>query len=218
MVDVKICGIRSAEILDVALKAGADYIGLVFFPRSPRHIELHEAAALADQMRGQAKSVALTVNPDDDLLHEIDTIVQPDMIQLHGSESPERVAEIKTLLGRPVLKAVSVASQEDVMAANAYKEVAELILFDAKPLADPAALPGGNGVCFDWHILDAVPEKLPFMLSGGLTPENVAAAIRLTGCQAVDVSSGVERAPGVKDPARIRQFIRAARAASSPKS
>ena len=218
MVDVKICGIRSAEILDVALKAGADYIGLVFFPRSPRHIELHEAAALADQMRGQAKSVALTVNPDDDLLHEIDTIVQPDMIQLHGSESPERVAEIKTLLGRPVLKAVSVASQEDVMAANAYKEVAELILFDAKPLADPAALPGGNGVCFDWHILDAVPEKLPFMLSGGLTPENVAAAIRLTGCQAVDVSSGVERAPGIKDPARIRQFIRAARAESSPKS
>ena len=207
---VKICGIRTAEALAAALQARADLVGLVFFPPSPRNISIEEAEPLAEYARGFAAVVALVVDADDALLERIVAAVNPDMLQLHGNETPARVAEIRERFGKPVMKAIKVATAEDAEGALAYRGIADLILFDARP-PKGADRPGGHGAVFDWNALAGVRDKVPFMLSGGLTPENVAEAIRATGATAVDVSSGVETAPGVKNPGLIRAFIRAAK-------
>lgn len=212
---VKICGLRDEAGLEAALNAGADYVGFVFFPRSPRNIAPAMARVLADKARGRAKIVALLVDPDDQLLDEVVGAVNPDIIQLHGAESPARVGEVARRLGKPVMKAVAVASADDVTAALNYRGVAERILFDAKALPGEAvALPGGNGIAFDWQALAGLEDGLDFMLAGGLTPLNVAEAVRLTRAPAVDVSSGVESRPGEKDPELIRRFISAAKTAN----
>jgi phosphoribosylanthranilate isomerase len=213
---VKICGMTDETSLDAALADGADYIGLVFFPKSPRHLDLARAKALRAMVpNGTCKAVALVVDPSDEQLAEIISVVGPDVIQLHGHETIERVAEIRAKFGRPILKAVPVASAADVEAACAYLapgRLADILLFDAKP--DPKApLPGGNGLAFDWHILQGLKARLAFALAGGLTPENVAEAVERTGATIVDVSSGVESAPGRKDPELIRRFLRNAKAA-----
>jgi phosphoribosylanthranilate isomerase len=212
-VEVKICGLSTPETVDAAVDAGADLIGLVFFPRSPRNVSLEQAAALAARARGKAKIVTLVVDADDALLTAIARDVQPDLIQAHGSETPERVADIARLTSLPVIKAIRVATDADIAAAADYSTVASLILYDAKaPETLGSSLPGGNGHAFDWGLLEG--EKRPaFMLAGGLTPENVADAIRQTGAPVVDVSSGVESAPGIKDIGLIRKFIEAAKAA-----
>lgn len=213
-VRVKICGLKSSEALDAALAAGADYVGLVFYPRSPRNIDIAKAAALAARSRGRATVVALLVDPTDALVDEVMQHVAPDLLQLHGKETPERVAQIRARADRLVMKALAVETADDARQALAYRDAADLILFDAKAPKDLAnALPGGNGVPFDWRALEAVKDQVPYMLSGGLTPDNVAAAIAVTGATAVDVSSGVERAPGEKDPDLIRRFVAAAKAA-----
>ena len=209
---VKICGLRTADAMADALSARADLVGLVFFPASPRNVSLIEAAPLAEYARGFAAIVALTVDADDALLERIAGEINPDMLQLHGSETPERVAAIRTRWSKPVMKAIKVETRADAALALAYKDVADLILFDAKP-PKGADRPGGHGATFDWRLLDEERGRVPFMLSGGLTPENVAAAIAATGATVVDVSSGVESAPGVKSPDLIRQFIRAAHSA-----
>ncbi|MEO1694652.1 MAG: phosphoribosylanthranilate isomerase [Pseudomonadota bacterium] len=208
-VDVKICGIITPAIMTAALDAGADYVGLVFFPKSPRHVDLTTAAKLAEMASGTADVVALMVDPTDAQVAEIATQIGPDVIQLHGSETPERVAEVRQSSGARVMKAIAVASAADAARAHDYAEASDLILFDAKPPTG-SDLPGGNGVGFDWSLLDAVRGEVDYMLSGGLTPETVADAIAATGCGAVDVSSGVESAPGVKDADLIRAFIAAA--------
>jgi phosphoribosylanthranilate isomerase len=212
-VQVKICGITSSAALDAALDGGARFIGLVFFAKSPRNVDLATAKRLAERARGRAKIVALVVDADDATLREIGDAVAPDMFQLHGKESPERVAEIARLTRRPIIKAISVASEDDTVRAEAYGTVAQLILFDAKPPTHPDALPGGNGLVFDWSLIASVSDRVPYMLSGGLTPDNVADAIRQTATKMVDVSSGVESAPGVKDPELIRRFLEAVKTA-----
>lgn len=209
---VKICGVTSNAAVDAALDGGADFIGLVFFPRSPRHVDVPTALKLADRARGQAKIVALFVDPDDRALDNIVDKVQPDFVQLHGDESGPRVREIKRRLHLPVIKAIRVGTAVDAARALRYNDAADLILFDSHP-PKGAHLPGGNGQAFDWHALDDVKDKMKFMLSGGLTPDNVAAAVEATNAFAVDVSSGVESAPGVKDPKLIRSFLAAAKGA-----
>jgi phosphoribosylanthranilate isomerase len=213
-VAVKICGLKTEAALEAALSGGADYVGFVFHEGSPRNLDPATARRLADMARGRARIVALLVDPDDRRLSEVIAAVEPDVIQLHGAETPERVAEIAKRFGRPVLKAVKVACPADAEAALAYAGRAELILFDAKaPEGREGALPGGNGVAFDWKALESVRGKIGYMLAGGLTPVNVAEAIRLTGAEAVDVSSGVESRPGEKDCELIRRFLRAAKTA-----
>lgn len=214
---VKICGITDEAALDAARAGGADYIGLVFFAKSPRHLALERARALrhAVPRDGATKAVALVVDPDDAALDAILRTVDPDLVQLHGHESLERVAEIRRRAGRPLIKAVPVASRDDVAAAEAYLEpgrLADILLLDAKP-SPGAALPGGNGLAFDWHIVEGLAARVPFALAGGLTPGNVGEAIRRTGAAIVDVSSGVESAPGCKDPGLIRRFLLAAKGA-----
>ncbi len=207
---VKICGLSTAETLEAALAAGADMIGLVFFPKSPRHVGLDRAAALATQARGRAAIVALTVDADDAALQAITEAAEPDWFQLHGKESPARVAAVRALTGRPVMKACGVsAGAEALKAAARYGGVAERLLLDAKPPAD-ATLPGGNGRTFDWTVLTGLDLPIPFMLSGGLTAANVTDALCVPGCVGVDVSSGVETAPGVKDGGLIAAFVSAA--------
>lgn len=208
-VKVKICGIKDETALDAALEAGADMIGLVFFPPSPRHLTCEAAAPLAARARGIASVVALTVDADDALLDEIVAAARPDILQLHGKETPERVAEVRERYALPVMKAIAVATADDALRAFDYA-AADLILFDAKPLPGAAA-PGGNGLTFDWTALAATGDRVPYMLSGGLTPDNVAAAVKLTGARMVDVSSGVEVRPGVKDAELIRRFLSAAK-------
>lgn len=209
---VKICGLSTEATLTTALEAGADWIGLVHFPRSPRHVALARAAALSDLARGRAERVLLLVDPDDALVAAAVEAVDPDLIQLHGHESPERVAAIRARTGRPVMKALGIASRADLAALPAYAAVADRILLDAKAPPD-AILPGGNGRRFDWEILRGVELPSGTMLSGGLDAANVAEALTRTGLGAVDVSSGVESAPGTKDPDRIVAFLAAARAA-----
>ena len=212
--EVKICGLKTAETLTAALDAGADYVGLVFFPPSPRHIaDFALARALADQARDRARIVALSVDADDVLIDRISADVSPDIFQLHGNESVARSQAIAARTGGQVMKVIKVREAADTAAALAYAAPVgpcPLVLFDAKAPPD-AILPGGNGLAFDWRHLEGVPEKIPYMLSGGLTPENVRNDIRLTRARAVDVSSGVERAPGEKDCERIRAFIAAAK-------
>jgi phosphoribosylanthranilate isomerase len=212
-VEVKICGLSTPETVDAAVAAGADLIGLVFFPKSPRNVTLEQAASLASRARGKAKIVTLVVDADDAQLTDIVARVAPDLIQAHGSESPERIAEIARLTGKPVIKAIRVRDAGDIAAAAQFSEAASLILYDAKaPETLGNALPGGNGHAFDWGLLEG-SRRPAFMLAGGLTPENVAEAIRVTGAPVVDVSSGVESAPGVKDIGLIRKFIEAAKSA-----
>jgi phosphoribosylanthranilate isomerase len=210
---VKICGIKDDAALAAAIDGGADYVGLVFFEKSPRHLDLETAAALARIARGKSKIVALTVDADDDALAAITRSVRPDLLQLHGSETPERAAEINLRFGAPVVKAIPVATSADAKAAQRYLGAVELILFDAKP-PKGAALPGGNGLTFDWRALDGAAAKSDFMLSGGLTAENVGEALRLTKAAAVDVSSGVETSPGVKSPELISRFLHAVKTAN----
>ena len=210
-VQTKICGITTVEGLEAAIAGGADYIGLVFFPKSPRNIDITQAKQLATMARGKVKIVSLVVDADDEALTRIIEEVAPDVLQLHGHESPDRVAEIKKKFGITVMKAIPIATTTDIRVARDYDGVADIILFDAKPSS--AELPGGNGRTFDWVALDGVARTLPFMLSGGLSPENVAEAIARTRTVAVDVSSGVEKAPGVKDPELIRRFLQTAKAA-----
>jgi phosphoribosylanthranilate isomerase len=208
---VKICGLSTPDTMEAALANGADYVGLVFFPPSPRFVTSAQAASLAAMAKNRAMTVALVVDAQDELLSDISGAVKPEFFQLHGSETPERVSAIRALTGRPVIKAIRVSGPEDVVNATAYLEVADLLLFDAKaPSTLKNALPGGNGIAFDWTLLEG---KRGFMLSGGLNPGNVAEAIRITGAPMVDVSSGVESAPGKKDTALIAKFIEAARAA-----
>jgi phosphoribosylanthranilate isomerase len=209
---VKICGLSTPETLDAALSAGADMVGFVRFAKSPRHVSLNLGHHLALQARGRAQRVVLLVNPGDEDIAQAVEAINPDLIQLHGSETPERVAEIRSMVKRPVMKALGVAEPSDLQALSPYAG-ADRILLDAKPPRTADALPGGNGVSFDWRLLNGLDRKVSFMLSGGLNPDNVAEAIRLTKAQAVDVSSGVESRPGLKDPAKIEAFIRAARTA-----
>ena len=210
-VQAKICGLNTAETMAAALDGGADWVGLMFFPPSPRYVNLALAKALSAQAAGRAQRVGVFVAPDNALLQETLATVPLDVIQLHGKEPPARVAEVKALTGLPVWKAVSISEQADVEHAAAYFETADRLLFDAKP-PKGSVLPGGNAVSFDWRLLTGTEWPLPWLLSGGLQPGNLAEAVRLTGAAAVDVSSGVESAPGTKDPARIRAFLDAAAA------
>jgi phosphoribosylanthranilate isomerase len=209
---VKICGLSTPETLDAALDAGADMVGFVFFPRSPRHVDWQTARALGRQARGRAKIVALSVDADDGSLMRIIEALAPDLLQLHGRETPARVREIGERCACPTVKAIGVGAAEDFAAAARYEDVADFLLIDAKPPKD-AMLPGGNGRPFDWTLARDFRPRRPWLLSGGLDPETVEAAIAESGARGVDVSSGVESAPGIKDPARIRAFVAAARRA-----
>lgn len=211
-VRVKICGLSTKEALAATIAAGADLAGFVFFPKSPRHIGLDTARALGEQAAGRIGKVALTVDADDDALDAVVAALRPDMLQLHGHESPARVAALRTRYGVPVIKAIGVATGADVAAAHAYDGVADMLLFDAKPAPD-AAVPGGAGVVFDWNLLRNI-SAANWMLSGGLDSANVAAALAQTGAPGVDVSSGVESARGVKDTGKIAAFVAAVRALS----
>jgi len=208
---VKICGLSTRETLETALDAGADMVGFVFFPPSPRHLSLELGRDLGRQVQRRALKVALTVDADDATLDNIMDALSPDIFQLHGKESVARLRDIKQKFGRPVMKAVPVATSADLAVLPGYAAVADRILFDARA-PKGATRPGGLGAVFDWHVLENLDLKLPFMVSGGLHATNVAEAVRVTRAGGVDVSSGVERSPGVKDPEMIRDFIRAARA------
>lgn len=209
MAQVKICGLREAEHVAAAIDAGARYLGFVFFPKSPRAVTATQAAALVRDVPAGIARVGLFVNPDDALLEATLAEVSLDVIQLHGTESSERVAEVKTRFGLPVMKAVGISGPDDLDALWDYGLVADMLLVDAKPPKN-AELPGGNGLAFDWRLLVGRRWLKPWMLAGGLTPDNVAEAIRLTGAAVVDVSSGVETAPGQKSEKLIREFIHAA--------
>jgi phosphoribosylanthranilate isomerase len=208
---VKICGLSTRETLDAALEAGADMVGFVFFPPSPRHLSLEAARDLGRQVKRRASKVALTVDADDAVLANIVETLQPDLLQLHGRETVARLRDIKQKFGLPVMKAIPVETPADLATLPGYAAVADRILFDARAPKD-ATRPGGLGAVFDWHVLEGLDLKLPFMVSGGLHAGNVAEAVRVTRAGGVDVSSGVESAPGVKDVEMIRAFIRAARA------
>ena len=208
---VKICGLSTRETLDAALDGGADMVGFVFFPPSPRHLNLATARDLGGQVKGRAQKVALTVDADDATLADIVDALRPDILQLHGREAVARLCDIKAKFGLPVMKVIAVEAASDLAPLPGYAAVADRILFDARA-PKGATRPGGLGAVFDWHVLENLDLALPFMVSGGLNAENVAEAVRVTRAGGVDVSSGVERAPGVKDPDMIRSFIRAARA------
>jgi phosphoribosylanthranilate isomerase len=211
---VKICGLSTAETVDAAIEASADLVGFVFFERSPRHVTSDLAAELGRRVGNRAGKVALTVDAGDETLDVAVLSLRPDMLQLHGSETPERVVAIKERYGLPVIKALGIGSANDLARADVYRGVADWLLLDAKP-PDGAALPGGNGVPFDWTILRGLDRSVPLMLSGGLDAGNVGAALASVRPEAVDVSSGVEDRPGAKSPDKIRAFIRQARAGAS---
>ena len=207
---VKICGLSTPDTLDVALAEGADMVGFVFFPPSPRNISFDTARVLASGVKGRARKVALTVDADDALIEKIIEALKPDILQLHGHEAPQRVAAIRESFGLPVMKVLAIETRADLVAIAPHTSIADRLLFDARPPRE-ATRPGGLGKPFDWHLLENLDLSIPFMLSGGLHAGNVAEALRVTRASGVDVSSGVERAPGVKDPDKIRAFIRAAR-------
>ncbi|WP_425416545.1 phosphoribosylanthranilate isomerase [Oricola indica] len=210
--DIKICGLKTEEAVDAALDGGANHIGFIFFEKSPRHVEAEVARDLSVRARQRlAIPVAVTVDADDATLADIVATVEPGMLQLHGKESPTRVADVRAKFGLPVMKAFSIREAGDLDAIEPYYGIADRFLFDAKPPAN-SALPGGNGVSFDWSLLAALDGKVNYMLSGGLDPENVAEALAVSGARALDVSSGVESAPGVKDINRIAAFLKAAQA------
>ncbi|WP_420478370.1 phosphoribosylanthranilate isomerase [Brevundimonas sp. FT23028] len=208
MTRAKICGLTTPETLDAALTGGAAFVGAVVFPKSPRHIEPLHAATLFERARGRARIVAVTVDADDALLTEIALILKPDLIQLHGTETPERAAQVRTLTGAGIIRALSVRIPADIDAASAWQPVVDHLMFDARP-PEGSALPGGVGASFDWSLMRGRAFDRPWFLAGGLDPANVAEAVRVTGAPLVDVSSGVESAPGVKDPALIGAFLTA---------
>lgn len=209
---IKICGLKTPEALDVALESGADLVGFVFFAPSPRSLGLEAARMLGARVQGRAGKVALTVNANDETLFDIVTALKPDMLQLHGTETPERVVAVRTRFGLPVMKALPIAERRDLSPIRIYANVADRLLFDARAPQD-ATRPGGLGKPFDWTLLNGIDLGIPYMLSGGLNADNVAEALRITSAPGVDVSSGVERKPGKKDANKIRAFIRAARTA-----
>lgn len=215
--DVKICGLRTEDAVAAAVARGASHVGFIFFEKSPRNIEPDIAGRLADPVRGRAKIVAVTVDADNDDLDEIVALLRPDMLQLHGSESPERVLTVKALYGLPVIKAVAVREVADLARIEPYIGIVDRFLFDAKPPRG-SELPGGNGVSFDWRLLHSLDEGVNYMLSGGLNKDNVAEALDMTGASAIDVSSGVETAPGVKDIGMIDAFFDAVRKAGTKKT
>lgn len=211
---IKICGLSTAETIEAAVTAGVDYLGFVFFPKSPRHISFEAATELAPHVPSSVMKVALTVDADNETLDAVVAALKPDILQLHGAETPERLNELKTRYGLLLMKAIGVAEPGDPERSEIYRDSADLLLFDAKPPKSMAnALPGGNGLVFDWSLIAGHRPDMPWMLSGGLTPDNVREAIRITGAEAVDVSSGVETAPGRKSPGLIEAFIKAAKAA-----
>jgi phosphoribosylanthranilate isomerase len=210
---VKICGLTTPAALDAALEAGADMVGFVFFPPSPRNVEYEAARALARRVRGRAQKVALTVDASDEQFAAIIDALMPDMLQLHGKETPDRVVAVRTRFGLPVMKALPIAERADLSAIRLYDNVADRLIFDARAPRE-ATRPGGLGRSFDWRLLERLETGLPFMLSGGLDANNVAEALRITRAPGVDVSSGVERAPGEKDTDKIRAFIAAVRNAA----
>lgn len=211
-VDAKICGITDPQAMDAAVRHGAALIGLVFFPPSPRAVSVDEAAMLAGRVPDRVARVGLFVDPDDELIDQVLARVPLDAIQLHGDEPVDRCAGLKARTGREVHKAIKVRDAEDLVAADRYAKVCDRLLFDAKPPAD-ATRPGGNAETFDWTVLEGRSWPVPWLLAGGLTPDNVKSAIRMTGCPGVDASSGLESAPGKKDPAKIAAFLNAVRAA-----
>ncbi len=208
----KICGLTTPETLDAALAGGAAFVGAVVFPRSPRHLAPLHASTLFDRARGRVKIVAVTVDADDALLTEIALILKPDLIQLHGSESPARAEQVRTLTGAGVIKALPIRVHEDFAGAEAWEPFADHLMFDARP-PEGSDLPGGVGARFDWTLLADRAFRHPWFVAGGLTPGNVGDAIRISGAPMVDVSSGVETAPGVKEPALIAAFLDAVRSA-----
>ena len=211
---VKICGLKTPEALDVALLAGADMVGFVFFEPSPRNVTIAAARALGAQVKGKARKVALSVDASDDMLAASIEALKPDMLQLHGKETPDRVVVVRARFGIPVMKAIPIEARDDLSPIHLYAKVAEWILFDARAPRE-ATRPGGLGKSFDWRLLENLSLTVPFMLSGGLDAGNVGEALRITRAPAVDVSSGVERAPGIKDAEKIRAFVRSARLAES---
>ena len=212
-VAIKICGLKTPDALDVALDAGADMVGFVFFPLSPRNLGLDAARALGARVRGRAQKVALSVDATDDQLAAAIEALRPDMLQLHGQETPDRVVTVRARFGLPVMKALPIAERADLSAIRRYDNIADRLLFDGRAPRE-ATRPGGLGKAFDWRLLEDLDCAVPFMLSGGLDAGNVAEALRITRAGGVDVSSGVERAPGEKDLDKIRAFIHAARAAA----
>ncbi|RWA61346.1 phosphoribosylanthranilate isomerase [Mesorhizobium sp. M4B.F.Ca.ET.190.01.1.1] len=210
--DIKICGLKTDAAMAAALAGGASHVGFIFFAKSPRYIEPADAGRLREAARGKALAVAVTVDASDAFLDEIVARVQPDMLQLHGSETPGRVAEVKARYGLPVMKALSISETADLERIKPFVGIADRFLFDAKP-PKGSELPGGNGVAFDWHILAGLDAGVDYMLSGGLNAVNIGDALRSANPPGIDISSGVESAPGVKDPALIEQFFRAVRAA-----
>jgi phosphoribosylanthranilate isomerase len=210
---VKICGLKTPEALDVALEAGADMVGFVFFPPSPRNVGFEVARVLSRRVRGRAQKVALSVDASDEQLAAIIDALMPDMLQLHGKEPPDRVVMVRTRFGLPVMKALPIAERADLSPIRLYDKVADRLIFDARAPRG-ATRPGGLGQSFDWRLLENLKAGVPFMVSGGLDAGNVAEALRITRAPGVDVSSGVERMPGEKDPDKIRAFIAAARDAA----
>lgn len=217
VLDIKICGLKTDAALAAALGGGASHVGFIFFPKSPRNITPSEAGRLRKLAGGKAKAVAVTVDADNEFLDTIVAEMQPDMLQLHGSETPERLTELKARYGLPVMKAISVREPADLAAIAPYLGVADRLLFDAKP-PKGSELPGGNGVSFDWTILARLDADVDYMLSGGLNAANIGEAIRLANPPGLDISSGVESAPGIKDTALIEQFFKAVRAARSDRA
>lgn len=208
VLDIKICGLKTPDAVNAALDAGASHIGFIFFPKSPRNIAPSEAAILREAAKDRAKVVAVTVDADDATLDAIVDAVKPGMLQLHGRETPERVRIVKTRYGLPVMKAFAIREASDLEVITPYKGVADRFLFDAKP-PKGADLPGGNGVSFEWSLLDALDEGVDYMLSGGLNADNIAEALQKTRAPGIDISSGVERAPGEKDVRLIEEFFQA---------
>lgn len=206
-VQAKICGITTPDAMQAAVEGGARFVGLVFFPKSPRYVAPALAADLARAVPTGVRVVGLFVDPEDEELEHVLASVPIDMIQLHGAETPARVAEIRGRFQMPVVKAIAVAEPADLERARTYEDAADRLLFDAKPPKNVTALPGGNGIPFDWSLLAGKSWRLPWMLSGGLTPANLAEAVAATGARAVDVSSGVEDRPGHKDPALVTRFL-----------
>lgn len=211
MAEAKICGITDTRALDAAIAGGARFVGFVVYPKSPRHLSRDKLAALAEHARGRVETVVVTVDADEELLAAIAAYARPDWIQLHGGESPGKVAQARQYARLGLIKAIGIARSEDLTQAGAYEAVAEMLLFDAKPPA--GGLPGGNALAFDWQILAGKRFERPWLLSGGLSPGNVAEAISASGAALVDVSSGVEAAPGLKDPLKIAEFLAACRSA-----
>ncbi len=212
-IQVKICGITTIEGADAAQQSGADFVGMVFFPKSPRNVGFDQATALSARMRGGPRLVAVFVNADDSTISEAIASAQPDYLQLHGTETPARTGQIASRFGLPLIKALPLADKPDLGAAKDYEDIVDYLLFDAKA-PKLAECPGGHGVAFDWKLLSGIDTEIPWLLSGGITAENVARAVRASGAKMVDTSSGVEIAPGKKSPEKIKEFIDAARNAS----